>query len=134
MAPFVHPTLPVRPSAYFRLLTPPPLEVVFPSVRYVLAFESVPMAGRHQLMAQDPERGRWWMVGPWYHGREFLETAVFEVGVPVMPATVAEVIMRRLQRDGQAELVAAPADDLTARRPAERQPLGSWLRACAPSA
>lgn len=64
-------------------------------------------------MANDAAAGTWWSVGPVYLAREILERAVFEVGVPVRPATVGETMMRRLVLDGRAERMPAPAVDLS---------------------
>ncbi len=62
-----------------------------------------------------------------YHACEFLEQAVFESGFPVIPASIAEAIMRRLVRTKRAEILPVPAYDLTERRPAVRRHLGAWL-------
>lgn len=120
--------LPSGPPTYFRILVPLPLTVAFPSVVYVLEFQSVPAAGRHELVANSPGCSVWHQVGPRYFAREFLETAAHLVGVPAMPATVGLVILQRLAREGRAVWVPAPADDLTQRRPAERDRLGAWVR------
>ncbi len=122
------------PRVFFRVLTPLPLEVVFPSVRYVLQLQSCPAASRYELVAEDPLRGRWVIVGPSYRGAVFLETAVYRVGVPVTVASIGGVILARLARDGLAVTVTVPADDLTSRWPAERSLLGAWLAAECPAA
>ncbi len=117
------------PSAppFYRLLVPLPLTVRFPSVTYEVSLQSIPAAGRHELVAHDAKTGVWPFLSPRYHAREFLEQAVFESGFPVRPASVAEVILRRLVREKHAEVVPVPAYDLTERRPAARQHLGTWL-------
>lgn len=122
---FRPPALPV----FFRILAPLPLEVVFPSIRYVLQLQSCPAASRHELVAEDPLRGRWVIIGPSYRGAEFLEAAVYQVGVPVAVASIDGAILTRLARDGHAVRVPGPADDLTARWPVERSLLGAWLPA-----
>jgi hypothetical protein len=117
------------PSAptFYRLLVPLPLTVSFPSVTYEVSLQSVPAAGRHELVAHAAETGVWPFLSPRYHAREFLEQAVFQSGFPVRPASIGEVIMRRLVREKRAEIVPVPVDDLTERRPAARQHLGTWL-------
>jgi hypothetical protein len=119
--------IPPGPATHYRLTVPLPLTVAFPSISYVLQFQTVPAAGRHEFVAHDARAGAWWPVGPVYLAREFLERAVFEVGVPVRPATVGETIMRRLVLDGRAEGMPAPAVDLSAMRPDRRSHLGEWL-------
>jgi hypothetical protein len=104
-----------------------PLTVAFPSITYVLQLQTVPAAGRHEFVAHDARAGAWWPVGPVYLAREFLERAVFEVGVPVRPATVGETIMRRMVLDGRAERMQAPAVDLSTLRPDRPSHLGEWL-------
>lgn len=120
---------PAGPVTHYRLRTPLPFTVAFPSVSYVLQLQSTLSAGRHELVAHDPAAGAWWPVGPAYLGREILERAVFEVGVPVRRDTVAEVILRRLVMEGRAERLPAPAVDLATLRPAAKAHLGAWLNA-----
>lgn len=131
---YVRTFLPPGPPIYFRILAPLPLSVAFPSVVYVLECQSVPAAGRHELVANSPGCSVWHQVGPRYFAREFLEAAVYGVGVPAMPPTVGLVILQRLAREGRAVRVVAPADDLTQRRPVHSQPLGAWLPAGCPAA
>lgn len=88
--------LPPGPPTYFRILVPLPLTVTFPSAVYVVEFQSVPAARRHEVMANSPGCGVWHQVGPRYLAREFVEAAVYDVGVPAMPATVGRVILDRL--------------------------------------
>lgn len=103
--------------------------MVFPSVAYLIQWESCPAAGWHKLVAHDRERGVWPFIGPAYRARAFLEAAVFQVGVPVAPATIGAVIMRRLLLEGRADKVPspAPADDPATWLPAARPYLGTWL-------
>lgn len=89
--------------------------------------QSIPAAGRHELVAHDTKTGVWSLLSPRYHAREIFEQAVFQVGFPVRPASIAEVIMRRLVRDQRTEVVPMPVDDLCERRPASREHLGAWL-------
>lgn len=124
---FTRSFIPAGPATYYRLRVPLPLTVAFRCVSYALDLQTVPAAGRHEIVAHDAAAGTWWPVGPVYLAREFLERAVFEVGVPVRPATVGETIMRRLVLDGRAERMPAPAVDLSAMRPAFRTHLGAWL-------
>ena len=112
---------------FYRLLVPLPLIVVFPSVAYTVQLESVLSAGRHELVAHDAKRATWPAIGPAYHSREALELAVFTAGVPVRAATIGDEIMKRLVREGRAEIVAATTEDLSMRRPSRAQHLGVWL-------
>lgn len=112
---------------YYRIRVPLPLTAAFPSISYVLQLQTVPAAGRHELVAHDAAAGAWWPVGPVYLAREFLEHAVFVVGVPVRPATVGETIMRRLVLDGRAQWMPVPAVDLSTMRPDRASHLGQWL-------
>lgn len=120
---FHSPPLPV----FFRILAPLPLEVVFPSIRYVLQMQSCPAASRYELVAEDPLRGRWVIVGPSYRGAAFLEAAVYQVGVPVAVASIGGVILTRLARVRRAVRVSAPSNDLTGRWPADGSLLGAWI-------
>lgn len=120
---------PAGPLTHYRLRTPLPFTVAFPSVSYALEMQSTLAAGRHELVAHDAAAGAWWPVGPAYLGREILERAVFAAGVPVRQDTVGNVIMLRLVQEGRAERVAAPAVDLTTARPAVNSHLGAWLNA-----
>lgn len=86
-------------------------------------------AGRHELVAHDAKTGTWPTLSPVYHGREILELAVFNVGFPVRPASIAEVVLRRLVREGRAEVVLAPVEDLCVRTQESGQRLGAWLNA-----
>jgi hypothetical protein len=119
--------VPAGPPTFYRLRCPLPLTVAFPSISYVLQLQTVPAAGRHEFVAHDASAGTWWPVGPVYLARKFLERAVFEVGVPVRPATVAETIMRRLVLVGRAERMPAPAVDLSTMRPDRLSHLGEWF-------
>jgi hypothetical protein len=112
---------------HYRLTVPLPLTVVFPSISYVLQLQTVPAAGRHECVAHDAAGGTWWPVGPTYLVRDFLERAVFEVGVPVLRATVAAAIMRRLVLDGRAQRMPTPAVDLSTMRSGRASHLGEWL-------
>ncbi len=116
-----------RTPTFYRFLVPLPLTVTFPSVTYEVSLQSIPAAGRHELVAHDARTGVWPFLSPRYHAREFLEQAVFQSGFPVHPASIAEVILRRLTREKRAEVMPVPVDDLTERRPAVRQHLGTWL-------
>jgi hypothetical protein len=124
---FTRTFIPAGPLTYYRLRVPLPVMVAFRCVSYALDLQTVPAAGRHEIVAQDAAVGAWWPVGPVYLAREFLERAVFEVGVPVRPATVGETIMRRLAIDGRAERMPAPAFDLSTMRPATASHLGAWF-------
>jgi hypothetical protein len=127
LARFSRSFIPPGAATHYRLTVPLPLTVAFPSISYALQLQTVPAAGRHELVAHDAAAGLWWPVGPAYLAREFLERAVFEVGVPVRPATVAETIMRRLVLDGRAQRMPAPAVDLWTMRPDRASHLGEWL-------
>jgi hypothetical protein len=107
---------PSGPSTVYLLLVPLPLTVEFPSVAYTLHLESVLSAGRHELVAHDARRAVWPAIGPVYHSRELLELAVFTSGVPVRPATIGDVIMRRLLKEGRAERVDSSVVDALERR------------------
>lgn len=117
-------SLPVR---YYRLLVPLPCVVGFPSVAYELLLISIPAAGRHELTAHDPRAGKWPIIGPSYHAREFLEEAVFRAGVPVRGDTIGATILCRMVTEVRAEVVPRPLVD-----PADKRPggiaLGAWLR------
>jgi hypothetical protein len=119
--------IPADPPTHYRLRCLLPLTVAFPSTSYALHLQTVPAAGRHEFVAHDETAGAWWPVGPVYLAREFLERAVFEVGVPVRPATVGDTIMRRLVFDGRAQRMPAPAVDLSTLRPDRPSHLGEWL-------
>ena len=95
---------PERPPVHYRVLVPLPLTVTFPSVTYELSLQSVLAAGRHELVAHDAKTGMWPTVSPVYHARDRLEQAVFQLGFPVRPASIAEVIMQKLVREGRAEV------------------------------
>ncbi len=103
---------PDRPPVHYRLLVPLPLTVVFPTVTYEVSLQSVLSAGRHELVAHDTKTGTWPTISPVYHGREILELAVFKAGFPVRSASIAEVVLRRLVREGRAEVVLAPVENL----------------------
>ncbi len=124
---FTRTFIPAGPVTYYRLRIRLPLTVAFPSVSYVLQLQTIPAAGRHEIVALDAAAGTWWPVGPSYLAREFLERAVFEVGVPVRPATVGETIMRRLVIDGRAERMPAPSVDLSTMRTVKASHLGVWF-------
>lgn len=115
---------PARVPVHFRILVPLPLKVTFPSVTYEVSLQSVLAAGRHELVACNVKTGTWPTLSPVYHARDKLEQAVFQVGFPVRPTSIAEVIMRRLVREKRAEVVVAPARDVTASRPGSGQLLG----------
>jgi len=115
--------------AYYRLTAPLPMIVDFPSVAYTVALESVPAAGRHELLAHDARRAVWPRIGPCYRSAELLREAVFLAGVPVRADTIGGVILLRLVSEGRAVLVAAPADDPAERWPAQVGPLGRCPRA-----
>ncbi len=119
----------LRPRRPYRLRVPLPITVAFRCVSYVLQLQTVPAAGRHEFVAHDAAAGLWWPIGPSYLTREFLERAVFEVGVPVRRDTVGAVIMRRLVCEGRAETIPTPAVDLATLRPASTSHLGEWLNA-----
>jgi hypothetical protein len=94
------------PPRYYRLRVQAPLTVTFPSVAYELTLQSVQSAGRHELVAHDAKTGLWPTVSPAYYSRDKLELAVFHTGFPVRPASIAEVIMRKLVREKRADLVS----------------------------
>jgi hypothetical protein len=100
---------------------------VFPSVTYEVSLQSIPAAGRHELVAHDTQTGVWPFLRPRYRAREFLEQTVFHSGFPVRPVSIAEVIVCRLVREQRVEVMPAPVDDLTERRLDARQRLGAWL-------
>jgi hypothetical protein len=117
-----------RPPTFYRLLVQLPLTVVFPSVTYEVMLQSIPAAGRHELVACDRETGTWPTLSPRYHSPDFLAQAVFTVGFPVRSASIAAVILQRLVREGRAVVVPEPADDLTERRPDSNAGRGAWAR------
>lgn len=106
-----HTRPPARPLVHYRVLVPLPLAATFPSVTYELSLQSVLAAGRHELVAHDAKTGMWPTVSPVYHARDKLELAVFQVGFPVRPASIAEVIMRRLVREKRGDLITAKIPD-----------------------
>lgn len=120
--------IPPGPATHYRLTVPLPLTVAFPSISYVSSFRPC-QAGRHEFVAHDATAGAWWPVGPVYLAPEFLERAVFEIGVPVRPATVGETIMRRRVLDGRAERMPPPDVDLMTMRPERAPHLGARLNA-----
>lgn len=67
-------------------------------------------------MAHDAKTGTWPTLSPVYHGREILELAVFKAGFPARRASIAEVVLRRLVREGRAEVVQEPGESLCRRR------------------
>jgi hypothetical protein len=121
--------VPAGRVAHYRLRTPLPFTVAFPSVSYALQLQSILAAGRHEFVAHDLAGGGWWAVGPAYLAREILERAVYEAGVAARRDTVGAVILQRLVMEGLAERMPAPAVDLAKLRPAATSHLGAWLNA-----
>lgn len=115
------------PVVYYRLLVKLPCVVGFRTVTYELILISIPAAGRHELTAHDARRGKWPIIGPSYHAREFLEEAVFGAGIPVRRDTIGATILRRMVAERRAEVVPRPPLDPADKRPTGT-PLGAWLR------
>lgn len=89
---------------YYRLLVPLPLTVVFPTATLCLMVEHCPIGQRWQVMAHNPTAGTWVMVTPVYRTAEALDHAAFAAGFPVLAESVAEVVLKRLVREGRAGL------------------------------
>lgn len=97
--------------AYFRLVVPLPLSVVFPSITYHLALESIPWSNRNELHGRASHGATVAILGESYATRKFLEAAVFTYGMRIKAPTVADTIMRRLVQEGRALVVPPPAKD-----------------------
>lgn len=107
---------------FYRFTASLPLEVVFPSVTYLLAV-SEPVSGRNELLAKDARDGGRWRIGPEYRSPDLLLEALQVAGVPVQADTAGGTIMRRLVLEGRAVVVAASADDPAERWPEAARPL-----------
>lgn len=102
---------------YFRFLVPLPLEVVFLSARFTVAFRSIEVsANAHEVKAKHEGTAGYVAIGGTYTEREWVEVAAYKEGIRVRLITVGETIMRRLVREGRAEIVPAPVDDPLQRR------------------
>lgn len=91
---------------FYRLLVRPPLTVAFPSASFTVTLRSVEFAShRHELAAYCAADASEPVIGPRYLSSDWLLEAVFHAGIPVQAATVGDTIMRRLVKEGRAEIV-----------------------------
>lgn len=106
MAPRFRSYIPERWTVY-RITVPLPMTVEFPSIAYRLSFESIEYAGhRHELQACEFGRACPHVIGERYLSRVILEEDVTQLGFRVRAATVGDTIMRRLVREGRAEVLS----------------------------
>ena len=97
---------------YFRFLARLPLTVTFASAIFDVAVDSITYsANSHEIKGKQRGTCAYALIGPCYRELEWLELAAYEVGLRVRCVTVGETIMRRLVREGRAELVDTPTRD-----------------------
>ena len=91
---------------YFRFRQRLPLTVAFASASFTVATRSVlrnPPA--YHIEAHEHGTASYAGIGPSFPDVAQLEAAAYEVGLRVRLVTVGETIMRRLVREGRAEIV-----------------------------
>ncbi len=116
-------------SRFYRLRVPLPIRVDFPSCWFLIEIEDGGPAMRFYLKARIRGEHSYHLLGPMdYQYREAVEAAAFQFGVPVAAGTVGAMIIRRLVREGRAELVPPPADNPLHWRRGGVRCLGAWVR------
>jgi hypothetical protein len=94
---------------YFRLLSPPPLTVEFPSVTWTITFNSINgTAGTHNELGASSNRATYIAVSENFNRRQDLEADVFTC-FATRHATIGETLLRRLVYEGRAVAMDPPA-------------------------
>lgn len=110
---------------FFRFRVPLPLSVHFRTVSFEVHLQSRGGGAQaHGVLAKQLGTASYVAIGPDYLDAHRRDLAAFHVGLRVRDVTIGETIMRRLVREGRAEIMPVPADDLVARPPLVSARLG----------